>query len=429
MDARTGEGQQIGVRETTGRSRERGGMVIAGGYNRVLCRYCGTDNPGVHRFCGMCGKPLDEEPAVDSSALRKDSHASIHAPMEPVESPAERPTPAPAYTGGIFNLGAPSDSSSGSADYLLEDDEPRSGKGLLLFGLLAVALVVGLGWMRFRQTGIPGLKGLIGSSSPTATNNAPAPSQAPADASAPASSAPANTAPGATAPAGSEPPPSSTQTPPTPGASAQPEGSPPASAQGTAPPSSPLPTAGAPPTAAAPSGSESPANGSAPPAATTGHDPAGSKDGDQTGEAASAATPATTTPAASAPSGTAPAADPDVPAPAKPKKLPKPAAAKPEDTVALGEKYLYGRGVPQSCEKGLRYVKPAAEQSNPKAMITMGALYATGHCLSRDLPTAYRYFALALREDPGNGALKQNAEMVWGQMTQSERQLAIRLTH
>jgi hypothetical protein len=429
MDARSGEGQRIGVRETTGRSIERGGMVIAGGYNRVLCRYCGTDNPGVHRFCGMCGKPLDEEPAVESSALRKDSHASILAPMEPVESPAERPTPAPAYTGGIFNLGAPSDSSSGNADYLLEDDEPRSGKGLLLFGLLAVALAVGLGWMRFRQTGIPGLKGLIGSSSPTATNNAPAPSQAPADGSAPAGTAPAGTAP---APAGSEPPPSSTatQTPaPTPGASPQTEGNPPASASGTAPPSTPPPTAAAPSTAAPP-GSESPANGSAPPAATTDHDPAGSKDGEQTGEAASAATPATTTPAANAPSGTAPpaAADPDVPAAAKPKKLPKPAAAKPEDTVALGEKYLYGRGVPQSCEKGLRYVKPAAEQSNPKAMITMGALYATGHCLSRDLPTAYRYFALALRQDPGNGALKQNAEMVWGQMTQSERQLAIRLT-
>jgi len=94
----------------------------------------------------------------------------------------------------------------------------------------------------------------------------------------------------------------------------------------------------------------------------------------------------------------------------------------------LGEKYLYGRGVPQNCEKGLSYVKPAAEKSNGKAMITMGALYATGHCLSRDLPTAYRYFALALRQDPENGALKQNVEMVWGQMTPSERQLAIRMT-
>ena len=95
----------------------------------------------------------------------------------------------------------------------------------------------------------------------------------------------------------------------------------------------------------------------------------------------------------------------------------------------LGEQYLYGRGgVSQNCERGLHYVKPAADQSNAKAMITMGALYATGHCISRDLPTAYRYFALALRLDPDNGPLRQNAEMVWKQMTAEERKQAIRLT-
>lgn len=112
----------------------------------------------------------------------------------------------------------------------------------------------------------------------------------------------------------------------------------------------------------------------------------------------------------------------------------KPAAAKAEvpvkaeDPVTLGEKYIYGRGVPQNCDRGLKTVRPAADAFNGKAMITMGALYATGHCVARDLPTAYRYFALALRKDPDNPALKQNAEMVWGQMTQSERQQAIRLT-
>lgn len=73
-------------------------------------------------------------------------------------------------------------------------------------------------------------------------------------------------------------------------------------------------------------------------------------------------------------------------------------------------------------------MKPAADQSNPKAMITMGALYATGHCLSRDLPTAYRFFALALRRDPENVALRQNTERVWKQMTAEERKQAIRMT-
>jgi TPR repeat protein len=73
-------------------------------------------------------------------------------------------------------------------------------------------------------------------------------------------------------------------------------------------------------------------------------------------------------------------------------------------------------------------VKPAADHSNPKAMITMGALYATGHCLSRDLPTAYRFFALALRGDPENAANRENTERVWKQMTAEERKQAIRLT-
>lgn len=108
---------------------------------------------------------------------------------------------------------------------------------------------------------------------------------------------------------------------------------------------------------------------------------------------------------------------------------PKPkAAVKPEDPVTVGEKYLYGRGVTQDCSRGLRYVKPAAERSNAKALITMGALYATGHCLAKDLPTAYSFFAQALRQDPDNGALKQNAQMVWSQMTKAERDQAIRMT-
>ena len=366
----------------------------------------------------MCGKPLEDEPAAEFSSPKKDSSAAPEAQTETSERAPERPVPAPAYTGGIFNLGAPSES-SGSADYLLEDDEPRSGKGLLLLGLVAVALVVGLGWMRFRQTGLPGLKGLIGSSSsakPSASTDAPAPSQTPSDGS---SGAPASSTPNAP----EQPPASGTTQTSTPAASAPPQ----SDASASQPPAG----TATPPPAAAPSNPSAPDGdthgGAAAQAAAP--DQAAAKPEEHTSEASPAGAPEATPPPPASPVKPAPAATADTPdVPEKPKKLPKPTPSKPEDTVALGEKYLYGRGVPQSCEKGLRYVKPAAEQSNPKAMITMGALYATGHCLSRDLPTAYRYFALALRQDPGNGPLKQNAEMVWGQMTQSERQLAIKLT-
>jgi len=390
----------------------------------VLCPYCGTDNPGIHRFCGMCGKPLDEEPAAEYGGPTKDLNPSSVGATEAVQPPVERPVPAPAYTGGIFNLGAPSDTSSRNVDYLLEDDEPKSHGGLLLFGVLALVLVVGLGWMRFRQTGIPGLKSLIGSSAPAPSNN-PTPAQSPA-------AGDGSSGQPATAPAGSEQPQSSgapqaspDPQPSSPAASSAPRAEPPAGSSSQEKPTSTTPPAASTSQSsnpATPSGSESPAGGGASQAATPNPNPDAPKSSQAPADStppAAATTAATTTP---------PAAEaPDVPAAPKPKK-PKPAPARTDDTVALGEKYLYGRGMPQSCEKGLRYVKPAAEQSNPKAMITMGALYATGHCLSRDLPTAYRYFALALRQDPSNSALKQNTEMVWGQMTPSERQLAIRLT-
>jgi TPR repeat protein len=84
--------------------------------------------------------------------------------------------------------------------------------------------------------------------------------------------------------------------------------------------------------------------------------------------------------------------------------------------------------VPQDCERGLHQLKPAAEQSDPKAMISLGALYATGVCTPRDLPTAYRWFALALRKQPDNQPLQESLQKIWAQMTPPERQLAIKLS-
>ena len=38
------------------------------------------------------------------------------------------------------------------------------------------------------------------------------------------------------------------------------------------------------------------------------------------------------------------------------------------------------------------------------------------------------WFALALRKDPANQAVQGDLQKLWGEMTQPERQLAIRLT-
>jgi len=76
----------------------------------------------------------------------------------------------------------------------------------------------------------------------------------------------------------------------------------------------------------------------------------------------------------------------------------------------------------------MRLLKPAADAGNAKAMVEMGALYSAGLCTPHDLPTAYRWFAIALRKDPGNEAIQSDLQKLWGEMTQPERQLAIKLT-
>jgi TPR repeat protein len=76
----------------------------------------------------------------------------------------------------------------------------------------------------------------------------------------------------------------------------------------------------------------------------------------------------------------------------------------------------------------MREMKTAAEQSNAKAMISLGALYSAGTCAPRDLPTAYRWIALALHKEPDDQALQEDLQKLWSQMTQPERQLAIKLS-
>ena len=96
--------------------------------------------------------------------------------------------------------------------------------------------------------------------------------------------------------------------------------------------------------------------------------------------------------------------------------------------MAEAQKYLYGKGVRQDCDRALRILKPAADQANPKAMIEMGALYSAGLCTPHDLPTAYRWFAMALRKQPDNQSVQTDLQKLWGEMTQPERQLAIKLS-
>ena len=50
-------------------------------------------------------------------------------------------------------------------------------------------------------------------------------------------------------------------------------------------------------------------------------------------------------------------------------------AGNPDALTAIGVMYIAGIGVEQDNNKGYKYIKTAADQSDPKAQYTLGALY------------------------------------------------------
>lgn len=90
-----------------------------------------------------------------------------------------------------------------------------------------------------------------------------------------------------------------------------------------------------------------------------------------------------------------------------------------------GERYLYGTGSPANCARAQRDLLAAAERSNAKGESVLGTMYATGHCVPRDLSLAYRWFAKALGQDPGNVRFERDLQVLWNQMTPDERQTAM----
>ncbi len=421
----------------------------------MRCIRCGNDNPEDNRFCGMCGATLLAPTAVPETQTKRAASGTIPSTLPSSKAPtavttdrpvaAARPveTPrssAPAPTAGpeahyeptisgpsFLGLNEPprrraslsidphSGHSSRSVDYLLDDEEERRGgsAGKIFLILLAFALAAGFGYLRWKHQPLPGFGTSPSKPSPTA--------EAPSDGDAPPTPAatPAKPKQDAQAPI---------PVPTTP--SATPAQAPTETAKADTPASTAdSDSAG---TGTAPTKTEAPpknevANPTPKKPGTKASTPADGNEDDTADESEPAA----------------PAAKPEAAKPeaARPARIEKPTAgrdASPRprtpatmpmgDPVNEAQKYLYGRGAAQDCDHGLRVLKPAANQANAKAMIQMGALYSAGLCTPRDLPTAYRWFALALRKDPENVAVQKDLQKLWGEMTQPERQLAIKLT-
>jgi hypothetical protein len=117
----------------------------------------------------------------------------------------------------------------------------------------------------------------------------------------------------------------------------------------------------------------------------------------------------------------------EAPAPKPAKVVAPPAADTGDAEFKKAEAFLYGRGGAENCDEATKYLKAASAKSNARARSTFGTMYATGHCVARDLPTSYLWFALALRVDPNNQILEKDLSAVWNQMTPPERQMATRM--
>ena len=164
----------------------------------MRCLRCGNENPGTNRFCGMCGGTLLPAPApvavpppgvpirapeipiapasVSAAPAPTISAPAPPSPARPVpQNPVPRTTPEdrdrPVISGPSFlglndppprkraslsidpqSLDSHSTPSSSNLDYLLEDEEPpQRGSWKFLLIVVALVLVAGLGYMRWKN--------------------------------------------------------------------------------------------------------------------------------------------------------------------------------------------------------------------------------------------------------------------------------------
>jgi hypothetical protein len=361
----------------------------------VRCPQCFYENEERYRFCGMCGIALPRigstsEPEVKAA---RPVTAAINSHPEPTVTPAKEPVRekerAPIPVTGPSFLGLSQDQNpypDRSLDYLLED-EPHPGRTRTYVALvLLLAAMAMLGW-RWRHGGF-----FSQTHSTVATAPSTQDSNAPDNSAAPAASGSATSPAPRAAPV-----------------------SPPAQTA-HAPQESDLPPGGG----EGPKSAQSVQNNEQ----TDGANP------DDSGNSNTPAEASSTTPAKPMPV-EKPKANPPAIAKAVPKAThataPVPVAAAPEQDPleTAGERYLYGTGVPQNCGLAEKSLLASAKNSNPKAQSVLGTMYATGHCVGRDLPTAYRWFARASHQDPNNARITRDLEVLWKQMTAGERQLAV----
>ena len=403
----------------------------------MLCSRCRHQNPDEHRFCGMCGSPLEPPPEPVKQVLRPEPAAREAVPVqagasrstdtifgldfepvreelfqreaqrepvrrEPVQREPVPPEPRrsepvqrerserepfqrePTIAGPSFlGIGAEPERKSSGYSYLLDYEEPSSHRGLwMVLVLLVVAVLVGLQFRsELRARAMPLYSAVL-----ARVNPQPAPQATPA---APAASAPHSAAPETAAPA------------PQPATSAG--GNEPSQSAGT------------------PSDVGSRSQSAASQPAPSKPDDHAAPAADEKSAAAAKAVPETKEEEAAA------SKKPEKAAQYARASRSKPAeAAPPEDNrlLVLAQKYIRGEGVRRDCTPGVAYLREAMKRPSAAAATQMGALYATGTCMPLDRVAAYRWFGSALQMTPNNPWLAHERDELYAQMSSAERQRA-----
>jgi hypothetical protein len=348
----------------------------------VKCEKCGYENFPQHRFCGMCAAELRlPGPGGTQAApapLRPVAASTVTPPRVAVAAPKAREVVPQSVSGPSFLGLANEPAENRNVSYLLEEEPGPShtGRNLVLLIVLAGGIAAGWHWR-------VNLVSLVSKFSSNAAGNTQANSSAPAGSDSTSPTTPA-TGTNATTPVGNQGAVADTQAP---------------AAQGQTPPPV-TPAAGTADSAQSPEADQSQPN-----AQSHAGDSAGAAKNDESDETASQPAPKSR----------------------KGRAQPTPTPiSRADDLEAEGEKYLYGNGVPENCTRARTSLLAAAQHSNAQAQNVLGTMYATGHCATRDLPTAYRWFSRSLRKDPNNTRIEQDLKVLWGQMTPEERQLALR---
>ncbi len=377
----------------------------------VRCPGCGYDgNNPFFRFCGICGSALEREsraappPAKASKmpALVVSSYSILGLVDEPASSesavkqapnkalPAPNAGKSPSLPEASYPLQA-----SPSTAYLLEDDEDEDASAAprIRLALGLTVLVIGaaaLAWQWYLY-GSP--LAYFAGATRTSAMASPSPraviDRAPAQAASPAPSQSAAL---------------SANTEEMEKTEAPPPQSVPETQVAPAPQSK---TADSLPGRAAvdtPAGTQAPVQQSAVEAATR-----------IAGADVAMAAPAKPTASRTADTSAASVAQPD-----------KVSAADADQLLAEGQKYLYGDGVAQNCGLALQDLRAAAPV-NAEAASLLGTMYASGHCVDKNLAPAYRWYARALHKEPSSTRFQKDLTALWNQMTPAEKQAAVRI--